>query len=107
MLRHCFPPPTQNLRARLVIVTLVTCLVSAASASGRPVRWRSPGAQLGDAGVELPARPLLPASFRERTGRTDYRVQANVRDQTLGTPGADRTVHPEESVAAGLTGEWP
>ncbi len=52
-------------------------------------------AQLGDAGVELPARSLFLASFRERTGRTDYRVQTNVREETLGTPGAHRTVHGE------------
>ncbi len=138
MLRHCYIPPTKHLRARFLIVTLVTCLVSAASASGRPVRWRSPDvpagasmtsveaaqapaditradnvrhvvvqfsepigpalrAQLGDAGVELPARSLLLASFRERTGRTDYRVQTNVREETLGTPGAHRTVHGEAS----------
>ena len=107
MLRYCDIPPTQNLRAGFVIVTLLTCLVSAASASGRPVRWRSPGAQLGNAGVELPARPLLPASFRERTGRTDCRVQANVLEETLGAPGANRRVHGEERLAARLTGEWP
>ncbi len=69
MPRHYHIPPAQQLRAGFVIVTLVTGLVSAASAS----------------------------SFRERTGCTDYWVKVKVRAETLGTPGADRTVHGEES----------
>ena len=86
MMRHYYIPPAQQLRAGFVIVTLVTGLASAASASARPVRWRSPHvpaaasmrAHLGNAGVELPA------SFRERTGCTDYRVKVNGRAETLG-----------------------
>ena len=34
--------PARQLRGGFLIVTLLTCLVSAASAAGRPVRWRSP-----------------------------------------------------------------
>jgi len=109
MLRHYYIPPAQQLRAGFVIVTLVTGLVSAASASARPVRWRSPHvpaaasmrAHLGDAGVELPARSVLPASFRERTGCTDYWLKVKGRAETLGTPGANRTVHGEESWLGG------
>ncbi len=111
MLRYCYIPPARNLRAGFVIVTLVTCLVSAASASARPVRWRSPHvpaaasmrAHLGDAGVELPARSVLPASFRELTGCTDYWLKVKDRAESLGTPGANRTVHGEKSW---LGGSW-
>ncbi len=55
----CTFPAAQHLRGGFVIVTLVTCLVSAASAAGRPVRWRSPDVPAGVSMTSVEAAQAL------------------------------------------------